>query len=238
MFKRLQGLSAGIIIGVLIAGVFGGVASAANRSLDAVFNNIKIVVDGTTINPTDASCNTVEPFIVNGTTYLPVRAIATALGKEVYWDGPNYTVYLGNMNGALEHPTLNWEDATHIGQSVGNAKTMTDNYDNRYARACNLIVSNGSIGRFANREFEVLLNMKYSSFKGTIFVENGQSANYAVNFIIQVDGKTVYTSPDIRKDSAPVFVDVDITGGNDFKLITNSVDGCLTLCIGDAGFYQ
>ena len=37
----------------------------------------------------------VEPFIYNGTTYLPVRAVGDAIGKQVTWDGGSKTVYLG-----------------------------------------------------------------------------------------------------------------------------------------------
>ena len=40
-----------------------------------------------------------EPFIYNGTTFLPVRAISEALGKEVEWDGPTSSVYIGEYTG-------------------------------------------------------------------------------------------------------------------------------------------
>ncbi|NCC69307.1 MAG: copper amine oxidase N-terminal domain-containing protein, partial [Clostridia bacterium] len=36
-------------------------------------------------------------FIYGGTTYLPVRAVASALGVEVGWDGDTSTVYLGEQ---------------------------------------------------------------------------------------------------------------------------------------------
>ena len=88
-----------------------GIVFSATEKLEALYHNIKIFVDGAEIIPKDANGNTVEPFIVNGTTYLPVRAIATALGKEVYWDGPNYTVYLGDMKGKLEYPTTTSAEA-------------------------------------------------------------------------------------------------------------------------------
>ncbi len=35
-----------------------------------------------------------EPFIYNGTTYLPVRAVGEAVGKEVAWDNDTKTVTL------------------------------------------------------------------------------------------------------------------------------------------------
>ena len=36
-----------------------------------------------------------EPFIYNGTTYLPVRAVGEVFGKNVSWDGNTKTVYIG-----------------------------------------------------------------------------------------------------------------------------------------------
>ena len=105
MRKRLQGMIAGILIGVMLT---SGVVFAANTTTlyNVLTSGIKIIVDGKKLNPTDVQGNTVEPMIYNGTTYLPVRAVANALGKAVYWDGPNYTVYLGDMNGILEYPTI------------------------------------------------------------------------------------------------------------------------------------
>jgi hypothetical protein len=47
------------------------------------------------MDPRDANGASVEPFTVNGTTYLPVRAIAEALGMEVSWDNGAKTVYIG-----------------------------------------------------------------------------------------------------------------------------------------------
>ena len=44
--------------------------------------------------PTDANGDYVEPFIIEGTTYLPVRAIASALDLDVNWDEETSTVIL------------------------------------------------------------------------------------------------------------------------------------------------
>lgn len=65
------------------------------KMLEAHFSGIKIVLDGVEITPKDATGKVVEPFIVDGTTYLPVRAVAEAFGKEVAWDGETRTVSLG-----------------------------------------------------------------------------------------------------------------------------------------------
>ncbi len=79
--------------------VFGAGAFAAGSSytkeLLANYVGVQLVVDGKTIAPKDANGNVVEPFIVDGTTYLPVRAVAEALDKEVTWDNDTKTVYIG-----------------------------------------------------------------------------------------------------------------------------------------------
>ncbi len=58
------------------------------------YREIKITLDGTELIPVDAAGNSVEPFIYNGTTYLPVRGIANALKLSVAWDAQTSTVTL------------------------------------------------------------------------------------------------------------------------------------------------
>lgn len=76
----------------LCANCANAFAQTGTKKIDATYNNIKIVVDGKTVS------TSTEPFIYNGTTYLPVRAIGEALGKEVSWDGQTNTVYIGSSN--------------------------------------------------------------------------------------------------------------------------------------------
>ena len=63
----------------------GALAASGTRTLEVTYKDIKLVIDGQEIVPKDAAGNVVEPFQANGTTYLPVRAIGEALGKEVTW---------------------------------------------------------------------------------------------------------------------------------------------------------
>ena len=81
--------------------------------------------------------------------------------------------------------------------------------------------------------------MKYSRFKGVIYVKNGSTSDGETALTIKADNKTIYTSPIINKTSAPIEFDVDITGCNDFKITFINDDEMLKdICIGDAGFYQ
>ncbi|MCC8160791.1 MAG: NPCBM/NEW2 domain-containing protein [Oscillospiraceae bacterium] len=221
MKKGLKGFVAGAVVGALTTGTIGALAGYSNY-IEAYYNNIKIVVDGTEIHPNS------EPFISNGTTYLPVRDVANAFGQSVYWDGPNYTVYLGEMSGKLEYASATLKDVDNIGDKfyeVGSDK-LTDNYGNTYSYALYSITST----------FQTLLNMKYSKFKCTIYVPKGCDSNKTAKILIKTDGKTVYTSPDITKTSRPIDVEVDVTGCNDFQI--EVTDGFYLGYIADAGFYQ
>ncbi len=77
------------------------------------YRDIKIVLDGTLIIPRDANGDVVDPFILNGTTYLPLRAVAGALGLGIQWDGPTSTITL--TSGAAK--------AANYGESSGNVGT-------------------------------------------------------------------------------------------------------------------
>ncbi len=204
-----------------------------NYSESEVTEKVTIVVDGKEITPTDNNGETVETIIHDGVVYLPVKTVADATGKAYYWDGPEYTVYLGDMDGALEYPTVELEKMTSIGDPVAKTEWLTDNYDNRYGRA----ITNSRY----HVNLEYLLNMKYSSFKGTLYVPKGVTNNESVYLKVVADGTTIYTSPEMNKTSAPLDIDVNVTGYNDVKITFSDdayYEGDLFLCLGDAGFYQ
>ncbi len=58
---------------------------------------ISVIVDGTKIQPTNVNGEAVKPFAIDGTTYLPVRAIANAFNFDVEWDGNTRTVFIGGV---------------------------------------------------------------------------------------------------------------------------------------------
>ena len=58
------------------------------------YKNVKIILDGKELTPTDVTGKVVEPFLMDGSTYLPLRAVATALGLKVGWDETTNTVTL------------------------------------------------------------------------------------------------------------------------------------------------
>jgi len=87
MRKRFRGLFAGAAF-ILVIVVSAGTAYAASTgvSIPVIYDNIKVWLNGNELKLTDVTGKTVEPFIYDGTTYLPLRAIAEAFSKTVEWD--------------------------------------------------------------------------------------------------------------------------------------------------------
>lgn len=62
-------------------------AEGVTKTIDAVFGQVKLVVDGKAVDK--------ETLLYDGTTYVPLRAAAEALGKEVSYDDASNTAYIG-----------------------------------------------------------------------------------------------------------------------------------------------
>jgi len=69
-------------------------ATSYTKTATLTYSGISVVLDGKQLSLTDATGKTVEPFVIDGTTYLPVRAISQALDLDVQWNGDSNTVYL------------------------------------------------------------------------------------------------------------------------------------------------
>ena len=235
----MKGQFKGFVIGLLLgAFVLSGIAAIATDALKTLENvkvgGIRIVIDDKEFTCTDASGAVVEPMIYNGTTYIPVRAVSTAFGKAVYWDGEESTIYLGNMNGKLEKPTATFDDLTNVGSGARyfNKKSkIKDNYGNFYhtANFCNLMS-----GDYSDC-CEYLLDKKYSTFKATLFIPDGAQFDSTQKVFFVGDGKEIGSVIEMDKTSKCVDVEVDITDVNDFKMVFDSIG---KIYVANAGFYQ
>ena len=76
-----------VIIAVVVICASSSGARAAPSSLKVNKGGINLVVENRLLIPKDADGHIVEPFVYNGTTYLPVRAIAEAFGLTIEWHG-------------------------------------------------------------------------------------------------------------------------------------------------------
>ena len=96
MKKNWKTWIAGGAVLTLLTGAIAIPALASTGSFPATLDyaDMKVTLDGRTLELKDAYGNPVEPFAIDGTTYLPVASLGRALGLNVAWDNNTHTVIL------------------------------------------------------------------------------------------------------------------------------------------------
>lgn len=216
MKKRLQGIIIGVLIGSVIAG--GTVyAKSGTESIQVMYDNIKIFMDGEEVTPKDGNGQSVEPFIYNGTTYLPVRAVSNAIGKEVSWDGVEKVIYLGAKPGNVE----NWLDVCGpYDYKNGEEYRLTDN---KYFTMSGKKYTNGFILKAsttgAGKSYgEALFNLdgKYKSVSFTTgHIDDSHKLNATLN--IYLDGIIAYTK-ELKYDDVAQKVTIPVNNALQMKI--------------------
>ncbi len=214
MKERLQGAVAGILIGALCT---GGVtlAKTAVENIEVMYDNIKVYKDNVLCELKDANGTVIEPFVYNGTTYMPVRGTANIAGMDVTWDGNTKSVYL-------------WDNLVASGTSL---LDVCQPYEEYYCDA--YLSSEGKSFEMAGEKYSnglalsyngyalFNLNSKYSTIECTIGHIQDNQREKTVSFI--VDGKTVMTV-ELEPEEMPKTVSIPVSYGLQLKIVTNNAD--------------
>lgn len=94
MKRQWKGFISGMLVSTMLLSLVASAYATYQRQATLDYTGINITLNGQTVTPTDANGNPVEPFAIDGTTYLPVRAIANAMGLGVAWEQSTQTVKL------------------------------------------------------------------------------------------------------------------------------------------------
>jgi hypothetical protein len=127
-FKGFKQFIAGVLVGAIMFGSVGVFAETV-KSIQATLNNVKISVNGKTLDLKDSKGNPLQPINYNNTNYLPVRAIAESLDMNVGFNSVSNTIELtGKEENVLSENTtqiVNTEITTNIPNT-----TTTQTLDN------------------------------------------------------------------------------------------------------------
>lgn len=211
----------------------------AYQNISVTYSNIKLYVDDVLVTPKDAAGNTVEPFLYNGTTYLPVRAVGNALGKAVGWNDASKTVYLTTTSsqpissdddfaddeayGELGEPDAYLQDLTPTSYgpdriSTRLIKPAVNLYDVEGFRIYRGVAFYNSV---ATETYEATYDFggAYNTFAGELSISwddaNSVSSSYTYILTIIADGKEVYTSPKFHYKSHPIKVVAELNGAKE-----------------------
>lgn len=180
---RKRRFAVGLLCAALLLGSAAAASNIISKTIAVQYMDIKLVVDGVRVIPKDANGTVVEPFVYNGTTYLPVRAIGETLGKEVDWEGNTKTVYIGKIPGKVAANYLEPYQGTDYSYYSGDSANYFSMMGKKYTQGLFLRGWNGASGLFN-------LDGKYASIEFDLgHIDNDGAGSATIYFY--VDGKLV-----------------------------------------------
>lgn len=190
------------VICMLAFSASAAMASNVARTITVYYQDIKMYVDGMRVN------TSAEPFIYNGTTYLPVRAAGEALGEDVYWDGSTRSIYIGERPGAVDYLMEVCPPYQHDGSVYEYYANDGDSFlmaGNKY--------SNGVVGYTGNNSIYFNTNSQYDSMRFTYGPRDGSSFSDTLTVSFIGDGRLL-ASYDVNYGDMPKTASVSLDGVN------------------------
>ena len=209
--KKMRIFVLGLLIGAVTLFSIPGMAKNTVDKIEAVYCDIKLVVNGKNVVPKDADGKEVEPFIYNGTTYLPVRAVADALGKEVTWNGDTKTVSIGGEPSLViieDGSPTSLNDIPYSAISSADSVTFSNGETSSIQLFPNL--ANGDDGRV----YLIYDKLNFNRFTCRLLPPD-TTKNVEISYIIKCYGKINQEKTyNLIKSSKPIDVDIPIEKGN------------------------
>lgn len=112
------GAALAILVGTM---TISSLATVGRTTAYLDYQNMRVTLNGTELDLRDSKGNKVEPFTIDGTTYLPLATISKALGVNVAWDGNTKTVIL-TTDGSTPTTTTPTTSTPSTGSYIGEAK--------------------------------------------------------------------------------------------------------------------
>lgn len=206
------------------------IAKSTTETLNVIYDNIKIMIDGVEYIPTDVNGNVIEPFIYNGTTYLPVRGIANAFDKDVDWEAQTSTVIIGSKNydwldqmGYVGYDTsgkgndmVTWVEGDKGTDGIKYDRGLSFHLDYRYGQSALKENNDGSVVSYQSVEY--LLNGSYETFECTLLCADKGNNNQTAIVKIYGDGNLLYNSPPMTEGTKPLNIALDVSNYKILKI--------------------
>lgn len=230
MFKKLRSKDflGGLVFALILVTTINVFASGPiKKQIDVLYNDIKLVVKGKTVTfGKDSNGKQIEPFIYNGTTYLPVRAVGEALGEKIDWDGATQTVYVGEKPGEVNYltETITPYNKRNIDIHILNDPAKISIAGKEYNTGYGQYDYNSSILRFNLNSQYKDLSFDYGPYK--YFKKDPGVLN------IYLDDK-LYESFIVEQNDDVKQVSINVSGVNQLRIEIENADGDTFIGIGD-----
>lgn len=222
MKGKMRYFIAGMLAALVLTTIVTPALAAGASRLMEVWGGVTIYIDDQKLDPRDVNGNPIDPFVSNGTTYLPIRAISEALGKPVQWDGKTRSVYIGKHAGdkpAVWVKDLDYYLRNDYDHDFVLKNDETDNLGNKY----NNVISReegvtGSVWRTIHDSlwYSYIINGQYSRITGVLFQPySARASSKETKLTIYGDNDEILYSASVRGGENyinPIPFDVDISG--------------------------
>lgn len=121
---KKRSFAAGMLTMALLFSLVATAYAAYQKQAALTYSDIKITLNGAPIIPKNANGETVDPFSIDGTTYLPVRAIGNALDLDVTWDQEQNTIVLKSRDLTDGHKDNQIPDQFYDGYVIPAVETI------------------------------------------------------------------------------------------------------------------
>ncbi|MBC8587548.1 copper amine oxidase N-terminal domain-containing protein [Paratissierella segnis] len=203
-YKKMSVVVAVMIFVISITSI--SLAAPTAKNLKAYYNNIRVFRNGSQV-----SIST-QPFIVDGTTYVPLRAISELLEKDVTWDQSTYTVGINDKPGSSSTELYNqiYNYQLQISQLESKIKDLESKLDKKEESSSMTIKElqkqlNKDYGTYKKIDFDINLTEKKSSITVKIYFDDEK--------FYDLDDKYIESFvEDIVDDITDEFEDMEISG--------------------------
>jgi uncharacterized protein YneR len=189
-------------------GIMSAVYATGNiKKLDAWFGDIKLIK-----NHQQITLDT-QPFIVDGTTYVPVRALSTLFNKDISWDGSTRTITITDrINPEVETLKQQLEGKNfQISQLEAKIKLLETELSKKDSIDMDDLENdlNNDYGEYEDIEFEISLSGDEDDIQVKIYVDLD---DYEDEWDDLTSSKKKDFLQDICDDILDVYPDADIEG--------------------------
>ena len=214
MKNYLKGMFSGILIIVLLMGMVPAFATTMTRTIQAVFNDYQVYVNGARVNTSS------EPFMIDGVTYISANDAAKMMGKSLYVSGSQ--IMIGEASGVSTREFL-----TQSYEKVGNIYAGITWVTGDVEMAGTLYPSTSTILSFTSGTQKVnrvkyLTKGGYDTFSAVLGMDDRSGSimedarNYATVYFY-IDG-SLELKEEIYRGQDPINISLDLKGASSFRI--------------------